>query len=161
WRANLPLDRVGYAVGDVRFGGELDLAKLLVGSEGTLALFTEATLRTIPLPAGRSVVLLGFARLDAALRGARIALASQPTACELLDRRLLRLARGEPGLCELVPEGAEAVLLVEFEAQTEEAALALADDLAERLGQRERLAILARPSLNPPEAERFWSLREA
>ena len=30
---------------------------LLVGSEGTLAIFTEATLRTIPLPAGRAVVL--------------------------------------------------------------------------------------------------------
>ena len=46
-------------------------AALLVGSEGTLALFTEATLRTIPLPAGRAVVLLGFASVEAALRAAQ------------------------------------------------------------------------------------------
>jgi FAD/FMN-containing dehydrogenase/Fe-S oxidoreductase len=161
WRTKLPLDRVGYDITGIRTGDELHLAKLLVGSEGTLAICTSATLRTIPLPAGRSVVLLGFARLDAALRGARVALASEPTACELLDRRLLRLARGEPGLCDLVPEGAEALLVVEFEAPEQAAAQELADDLADTLGPRERLAIWARPSRDAAEAERFWSLRQA
>ena len=54
----VPLNRCGYLVHDVLLSRDLDLARLLVGSEGTLALFTEATLRTIPLPGGRAVVLL-------------------------------------------------------------------------------------------------------
>lgn len=156
----VPFDRTGYDLTDVPQGDDLDLAKLLVGSEGTLALFTAATLRTIPLPGGRSVVLLAFARLDAALRGARIALTTAPGACELLDRRLLRLVRGEPGMIDLVPEGAEAVLLVEYEAASPEAARTLADDLIDRLFGRDRLAILARSARDASEAERFWHLRQ-
>jgi len=48
----------------------LDLSRILVGSEGTLAIFTEATLKTIPIPAARSLVLLGFDNLETALRAA-------------------------------------------------------------------------------------------
>ena len=45
---------------------QLDLAKLLVGSEGTLALITEATVTVDPLPAHRGCVLLLFDSLDKA-----------------------------------------------------------------------------------------------
>jgi Fe-S oxidoreductase/FAD/FMN-containing dehydrogenase len=156
------LDQAGYALGDVHTGDSLDLARMLIGSEGTLALFTSVTLRTIPVPAGRSVGLLGFARLDTALRAARVALTtSAPTACELLDRRLLRLARGEQGLSDLVPEEAEALLLVEYEADSPAEASVLVDDLAARLTERDRLAIYARPSITQAEVERFWQLRQA
>ncbi len=47
-----PYNRCGYLLHDVLRGDSLNLARLLVGSEGTLAFFTEAT-RTIPLPGGR------------------------------------------------------------------------------------------------------------
>ena len=47
-------NRCGYLLHDVLDAEHLDLARLLVGSEGTLGLFTEIVLRTIPLPAGRS-----------------------------------------------------------------------------------------------------------
>src|SRR5262249_60651632 len=54
-------NRCGYLLHDVLSAEHLDLPRLLVGSEGTLGIFTEATLRTIPLPVSRSIVLLGFA----------------------------------------------------------------------------------------------------
>src|SRR5207248_9843692 len=92
-RPRTRFNRCGYHVQDVFGEGRLDLARLLVGSEGTLAGVTGATLRTIPLPAGRSVVVLSFASLDAALRAAQLALPSGPSACELFDHRLLKLAR--------------------------------------------------------------------
>src|SRR5919198_203046 len=69
-RPKTPFNRCGYLLHDVLGPKHLDLARLLVGSEGTLALFTEATLRTIPLPGGRALVLLGFDSLDTALRAA-------------------------------------------------------------------------------------------
>ena len=89
------------------------MGRLLVGSEGTLALFTEATLRTIPLPASRAVVLLGFARLESALRAARLAVMSGPVACDLLDRRLLSVTRrvGVEGI-STIPAAVGAALVV-------------------------------------------------
>ena len=45
----------------------LDLPRLLVGSEGTLAFFTEATLKTVPLPGGRCVVLVNVSSLERAI----------------------------------------------------------------------------------------------
>src|SRR4029077_3925264 len=111
-RPRTPFNRCGYLLHDVLSDGELDLARLLVGSEGTLALFTEATLRTIPLPGGRALVLLAFPRLDTALKASQLALPTGPAACELIDRRLLILVRGgDAEAASLVPLAAEAVLL--------------------------------------------------
>jgi FAD/FMN-containing dehydrogenase/Fe-S oxidoreductase len=155
-------NRCGYLLHDVLDAEHIDLARLLVGSEGTLGVFTEATLRTVPLPGGRALALLAFASLDAALRAARASLPSAPTACELLDRRLLRLARGEAAaVADLVPAGAEAVLLIEHEADTPAAARKMALDLAEWLQHGEKLAFLALVAADEDEIERFWQVRHA
>jgi Fe-S oxidoreductase/FAD/FMN-containing dehydrogenase len=163
-RPRTPFNRCGYLLHDVLDAESLDLARLLVGSEGTLALFTEATLRTIPLPGGQALALLGFASLDAALRAAQSTLPTGPSACELLDRRLLHLARAETKVADLVPAGAEAVLLVEYEADTpaeaRQAALDLADRLHDRVGG-ERLAVLALVAADEDEIGRFWQVRNA
>ncbi len=78
-------NRCGYTLHDVLKNGRLDLARILVGSEGTLALVTEAVLRTVPLPVERSLVILSFEDLNAALRAALQAVTTRPSACELLD----------------------------------------------------------------------------
>jgi FAD/FMN-containing dehydrogenase/Fe-S oxidoreductase len=162
YRPRTPFDRCGYLLHDILGPDYLDLARLLVGSEGTLALFTEATLRTLPLPGGRALALLGFPSLDAALRGAQAARASGPAACELIDRRLLRLARGsDVRVAALVPAAAEAVLLVEYEADTPAEARRAAADLAERLHRSERLALAAHVAADDETRERFWQVREA
>ncbi len=139
----------------------LNLARLLVGSEGTLAFFTEATLRTIPLPGGRALVLLGFESVDAALRAAQFALPSGPAACELIDRRLLTLARGNAEVAALIPPRTEAVLLVEYEADSPKEAARAALELADHLHRWERLALLARVAVEEDDIERLWQVREA
>ena len=47
------VNRSGYHLYDVLHDGQLDLARLFVGSEGTLGLITQATLRTVPIPRHR------------------------------------------------------------------------------------------------------------
>jgi FAD/FMN-containing dehydrogenase/Fe-S oxidoreductase len=161
-RPRTPFDRCGYLLHDVLGPRELDLARLLVGSEGTLALFTEATLRTIPLPGGRAQVLIGFDSLDTALRAARSALPSEPVASDLIDRRLLHLARGtDPAVAELVPAVAEAVLLVEYEADTPAEARGRALELADRLHRTGRQSLWAQVAFAEPDLDRFRRLRAA
>jgi FAD/FMN-containing dehydrogenase/Fe-S oxidoreductase len=156
-----PFNRCGYLLHDVLRDDALNLSRLLVGSEGTLAIFTEATLRTVPLPGGRAVVLLGFASVDAALRAARLALPAGPAACELIDRRLLTLARGSPDVASLIPPVIETVLLVEYEADTQKEATAAALELSDRLYRWDRLAPLARVAVEPDDVERLWRVRDA
>ncbi len=97
-------NRCGYLLDDILTTQYLDLARMLVGSEGTLAIFTEATLRTVPLPVSKSLVLLGFASLEAGLQTTQRALEFRPSACELIERRLLTLARGSDAASLIPPE---------------------------------------------------------
>ena len=65
-----PVNRSGYRLRGVLHDGQLNLARVISGSEGTLALITEATVRTQPLPRFQGVALLFFDRLESAARGA-------------------------------------------------------------------------------------------
>ncbi len=157
-----PYNRCGYLLDGVLKNGVLDLPRLLVGSEGTLAFFTEATLKTIPLPAARAVILLGFVRMETALQAVERALPTRPSACELIDRRLLSLARESDAatVASLIPSFAEAVLLIEYEADSEEEARWAVQKLTHLLSRGERLGLHIRTAFRPEEIERLWNLRE-
>jgi FAD/FMN-containing dehydrogenase len=84
-------NRCGYHLRGILRGDQLDVARFLVGSEGTLALFTGATLQTLPLPTHVGVALLVFPQMELALRTVQELLTHDTSACDLLDRRLLSL----------------------------------------------------------------------
>jgi FAD/FMN-containing dehydrogenase/Fe-S oxidoreductase len=160
-RQRTAFNRCGYALHDVLGPDFIDLHRILIGSEGTLAFVTEATLKTIPLPAGRGAILLGCTSLESALRTAQQLLPSGPSACELIDHRLLTLARGRDArVAALVPSGAEAALLVEFEADTPQSARTLVRDAYNQLYKTERFASYAVMAFEPTEMDRIWQLRE-
>src|SRR5262249_20748560 len=151
-------NRCGYLLHDVLTEDQIDLARLLVGSEGTLGVFTEATLRTIPLPGGQAVALLGFDSLDAALRAAQRAAETGPVACDLLDPRLLALSRG---VVPIPLPGAGAVLLVEYEADSPAEARDAARTLVDQLQRIDRLALRASVAAEPDEIEQLCRVRDA
>ncbi len=104
----------GYFLRGVLSNDVLNVPRLLVGSEGTLGIFTEAVLHTIPIPPYRGVVLLLFGELEQAVRAVQTIVPLQPSACDLFDRRLLTLAReADPRFEAIISPGAEAGLLVE------------------------------------------------
>jgi FAD/FMN-containing dehydrogenase/Fe-S oxidoreductase len=153
-------NRFGYLLQDVLTQDHLDFPRLLAGTEGTLTIFTEATLRTIPLPKGKSLVLLGFENLDSALRTTKRALEFLPAACELIERRLLTLARGSE-VTALIPPEVEAVLLIEFHSESSSEAREVAKTLIDRLHKTEKLALLAIPAFERSDIDRLWQIRES
>jgi FAD/FMN-containing dehydrogenase len=117
----------GYALVD--FANSGDLVDLLVGSEGTLALIVGVELQLTPVLVGRTSLCAGFSTLEAAVDAAGRAAALGAATCELLDRTFLDVVRnGAPNT--RVPDNVEALLLLDAEAATQEAADRLADDLA-------------------------------
>jgi FAD/FMN-containing dehydrogenase len=139
----------GYSLKDAWPSPEapLDIAKLMVGSEGTLGLATELTLSTVPLPAATALGIVYFPSLVSALEGALAAKLFGPSACELVDRPLLDLhgkntgqsrplgpqhakrMEGNPYLHHFYQSKAEAVLIIETEGDSE----AQAQDLLQRI----------------------------
>ncbi|GIX04468.1 MAG: oxidoreductase [Planctomycetaceae bacterium] len=107
--------RAGYWIWDVWQQQQLDVPRLLVGSEGTLAVFTAAVLHTLPCPEWRGAALIATASLEQAV-GFLVRLQElEVSACDLFDRRLLSLAReSRAELQEWIPAEAEAALLVEW-----------------------------------------------
>lgn len=119
-----------------------DLTRLICGSEGTLALIAEAELRTLPLPAAVDRSLLMFDSLDKAVRCVEAIARLSPSACDLMDRRHLTIARESDVRYDLIiPAAAEAVLLVEFIADSLDEAREKTDQVI-RLSQDE-LALAA------------------
>jgi FAD/FMN-containing dehydrogenase len=102
----------GYGLADFADSGEL--VDLLVGSEGSLALIVGVELRLAPLLPATASVLGAFASLDDAVGGAGRARELGASACELLDRTFLDVAR-RGGAAVPVDEAVEAVLLAEVE----------------------------------------------
>ncbi|MWV38383.1 FAD-binding and (Fe-S)-binding domain-containing protein [Natrialba sp. INN-245] len=182
------LDRlVAESRGDTLPGGEetgdagtVNLARMLAGSEGTLAIVTEATVSLEPVPETKAVSLLCYPDLHDAMRDVAPVLEHDPSAVEVLDDVLIDLARGtaEFGpVTEILPDGTNAVLLVEFYADDaahgrEQVAGLLADrcpdadaegepanDALETDG--ETLALAAIEAYADAERAKLWKLRKS
>jgi FAD/FMN-containing dehydrogenase/Fe-S oxidoreductase len=153
------IDRSGYALRDVRVGEEIDLGRLLTGSEGTLGIITEATLATVPLPGHVGSMLLFFTSIDAAANAAAELSTRRLRACDLMDRRHLSLAREtDPRYEFLIPSEAEAVLLVECEADSDGEVRQALRALETLLVDDRRLASGAHMALDPLDQQVLWNL---
>ncbi len=152
------VNRCGYHL-DVLSDRHLDLAGLLTGSEGTLAVITEITVATQPLPRHRGVALLLFDRLEAAARAVLEILPLGCSACDLMDRRHLSLARESTVQFDLlIPSQTEAALLIEQEGDT---LVEVSDKLAQvidRVRRKKRLAFYAIQAQDREEIDLYWRL---
>ena len=104
----------GYAIDEV-LSDPINLCKLLAGSEGTLAFVTEIKLSLDPLPpAGKMVVCAHCDSMDKSWYANLVALRHDPAAVELIDGKILALARSNPGVSRLMTNviGEPAALLV-------------------------------------------------
>ncbi len=152
------LDMAPYTGG----GDPFTLTRLLCGSEGTLGLTSELKLNLVDRPKFKNVVAVHFDSLRDALEATVAAVEHEVAAVELMDRRILDLAKGniEQERNRFFVEGdPDAILVVEFYGATREqieaANAALIEDFVEKgLGY-------AHPIVDPPDDKRVWALRKA
>jgi len=158
------VNRCGYHLYDVLHDDkehhrELDLARLIVGSEGTLALITQATLRTVPIPKHRGIALLFFDKLESAAIAATDAQSLGLAACDLIDRRILSLARDiDDHYARAIPRDAEAMLIIEQQGEDERDVIDGLQQAIIRWQRRQRLAFGFHMALAPDELDAFRRL---
>jgi len=161
--ARAPRDRAGYALGRAAGEAGINLARLVSGSEGTLGLIVQATLRTVPLPPVVGVVLLPFARLLDAAGCVPLCLDGglDLAGCDLFDWRSLRLARdADPRVRAVIEEAARSVLIVQAEGDDREDVSSRLELLADRLWRTGLLSSEARVLMDPVDCRLLLNLRK-
>lgn len=138
-----------------------NLARLVCGSEGSLGVVTEITVKLEPLPKATGVVAVHYADLMDALRNVEPMLEQGPSAIELLDHTVLKEAQRNPSTRDIAGfiEGEpQAMLLVEFFGKTKKEVAEKAAGLIATL-KKDGLAT-AMPFLKTPESQQqAWDVR--
>ena len=138
-----------------------NLAKLMVGSEGTLGVVVEAKLKLVPIPRTSVLLVIHFTDLLPALAATPAILGHQPSAIELLDKFILDSTRQQPSLESLrdfIRGDPGALLIVEFQGENQESLLEQVDSLELDLKSKQ-LGYHYHRALDPVAQGRIWSLR--
>ena len=142
----------------------VNLAHLLVGSEGTLAITERLTLKLAPLPKHKTLGVVNFASFYKAMDSAQHIVKLKPTAVELVDRTMIELARANPAFRPVIERaliGApEAILLVEFAGETREDQLRDLKRLVELMADLGLPGSVVEMPEPRPQAE-LWEVRKA
>ncbi len=140
-----------------------NLARLIVGSEGTLAVIAGAEVKVVPIPPAQGLVILSFATIPAALDRLAEIIATGPAAVEMVDQMMLDLAASNADYARSLSfaEGRPAaVLAAQFYADSAAELADRAEDLARRF--RGRPGVLGvRQSLTESAKDDFWKIRKA
>lgn len=135
-----------------------NLAKLLAGSEGTLAVLRRAKINLVPRPKKTALCILHFDSISQAADATPAILESNPSAIELIDQMMIDLTRQIPAYARLltwVQGQPGAVLIVEFYGETEQELIAKVEALEAR-----KLAPTSVRALTPEEQGRVWGVRK-
>ncbi|MGH3587328.1 MAG: FAD-binding oxidoreductase, partial [Pseudonocardia sp.] len=145
----------GYSLEHLLPENDSDLAKALVGTEGTVVTVLGATLRMVPVPTAPTLVVLGYPDMPSAADDVPHLLGHHPLAIEGLDARLVdvvRRAKGEAAVPAL-PDGA-GWLMIEVGGESQDEATARA---AAIVTSSSSLSSLVLPA--GPDATKMWQIR--
>lgn len=148
--------------------GSVNLAHLLVGSEGTLAVTRSLTLQLQPLPRNKVLGVVNFASFHRAMDSAQHIVKLLPSAVELVDRTMIELSRNNPAFRPVIDsalvavQGAvpEAILLVEFSGTDHAALVRQLNALVDLMGSLGLPGSVVRMEADAPQ-KALWEVRKA
>ena len=153
----------GYNLDEFVRKPKFNLAKMVVGSEGTLAMVHQAKVRIEPRPPAVALSVVHFDDITAAIRASDVILPFNPAAVELVDDLILNLARGSLELSRqmgFLQGNPAAILLVEFYGENE-AELKSKIEAMEAALKREKFGYAYVRSFDPVQQLSIWKVRKA
>ncbi len=140
-----------------------NLAKLICGAEGTLAVMTEIKLNLVPTPGKTALALVHFATLQEALSAVPIMLEVHPSAIELLDHLGLTLCKEVPEYARLLSTfmtgDPNCILITEFYGESEKELKAAVERLQQHL-RAHRVTCDIVPALDDRLQQNVWTVRK-
>ena len=148
--------------------GGVNLAHLLVGSEGTLAFTKDLTLKLAPLPKNKVLGVINFSSFHAAMNSAQHIVKLGPSAVELVDRIMIELALSNPvfrptmesALIAPRDKVPDAILLVEFSGDDKPVLLRKLADLVALMGDLGLPGSVVEMQADAPQ-KNLWEVRKA
>ncbi|MCL1067966.1 FAD-binding oxidoreductase [Shewanella olleyana] len=149
---------------------QFDLSRILAGSEGTLAVLTEAKLNITPLPNTRMMLNIKYDSFESALRHAPSLVAASATVVETIDSKVLNLAREDiiwhsvSHLIEAVPNKViEGLNMVEFAGDEEDVKARISRleaVLASQLANEEAGVVGYQLTSDKPSINKIYAMRK-
>jgi FAD/FMN-containing dehydrogenase/Fe-S oxidoreductase len=153
----------GYNLDEFVRNGKFNLAKLVVGSEGTLAAVHQAKVRIEPRPPATALCVVHFSDLVECIRASDIILPFKPSAIEMIDDRIINLGRGSLEISRLmgfIDGNPSAVLIVEFYGENEADLRSKLDEMEAAL-KREKAGYAYVRAFHPADQTNIWKVRKA
>ena len=153
----------GYNLDDFLSGSDFNMARFVVGSEGTLVAITEAKLHLVRKPKMKALAVLHFNELLESMEATVSILELEPVAIELLGSMITRQAKANleySRLTDFIEGDPEALLAVEFTGKSEDELITKLERLEERMS-RQGLAYAIKRLMKPQDQAKVWAVRKA
>ena len=158
------LRRVGGYNLDMLLPAGVNLAHLLVGSEGTLAFSRRIELKLSPLPRHKTLGICHFPTFYRSMEAPQHIVKLKPAAVELVDDTMIALARSNPAFLPVVNQCVKgepaAILLVEFAGEDREEQIRRLKQLTELMGDLGLPGSVVEVT-DPALQREFWEVRKA
>ena len=156
---NVRKNSCGYRIDKVLGDNMLDMCKLFVASEGTLGIVVKAKFRILDLPKEKTLLLLGFDSTLRASQSIKKILELEPSAVELLDKTVIRLASTENNeLSSMLQSDFNCLLFVEFDGTNTSEMKECVNNLSEIVHEIKGKIITF--SSDDEEIARLWEIRK-
>ena len=153
-------NRAGYNLKGALHNKSVDLLKLLPGSEGTLGIFTEIKLKLVKVPSVKILLSANFDDLIVMSKSLSMVLGFDPSAVELMDESVLKLARSSSSsLAKILPD-AKASLMIEFDGEYREQTRERMEECHRQLRKEFGSHVDLFEISDPVEQRRHWSARK-
>ncbi|MBI5628953.1 MAG: 4Fe-4S dicluster domain-containing protein, partial [Candidatus Rokubacteria bacterium] len=153
----------GYNLDELVKDRPLNMARLVVGSEGTLLTVVEAKVRLVPRPRNTALDVIHYRDIQEALESSQAILETGPYAVELTDKMILDLARGNLEQSQrmgFVQGDPAAILIVEYAGESDAEVKAKMEALVARQS-RDRFGYASHIAYDATEQQSIWKLRKA
>ena len=153
----------GYNLDELLDSNSLDMARFVVGSEGTLLAITDATLKLVPRPKYKGLTVIHFHELIESMEATVAALELSPTAVEHIGGMIVRQAQANleySRMTGFIEGSPDSLLVVEFTGDSQSEVESKVDGCAAHMAKR-GLGYSTKKLLTSSEQAMVWNFRKA